>query len=203
MSTELHNVVADELARAGLVASPEPLCAYLALLERWGRRINLTGRPDAVHIARRLLPDALMLAANLAPEARTVVDVGSGSGIVGLPLTLVRRSLVTLLVEPSGRRCSFLRTAAHALDVDQLTIAEAHLEELELLPRDLAASRATWPPAQWLERALPLVRPGGEALCFLGEQDAPAPPAGFLTPRLVRYRLVDGTPRQLAFYGRP
>lgn len=203
MSAELHDVVADELSRAGLVASPEPLCAYLALLERWGRRVNLTGRPDAVHIARRLLPDALMLAGHLAPGTHTVVDVGSGSGIVGLPLTLVRPELVTLLVEPSGRRCSFLRTAAHELGVDQLTIAEAPLEQLELLPRDLAASRATWPPAQWLERALPLVRPGGEAVCFLGPQEAPGPPAGLLTPRQVRYQLADGTPRQLAFYGRP
>lgn len=202
MSSKLHDVVADELSRAGLVASPEPLCAHLALLERWGQRINLTGRPDAVHVARRLLPDALMLAGSLAPGTHTVVDVGSGSGIVGLALTLVRPELVTLLVEPSRRRCSFLRTAAHELGVDQLTIAEARLEELELLPRDLAVSRATWPPAQWLERALPLVRPGGEALCFLGEQEAPEPPAGLLAPRLVRYRLVDRTPRLLAFYRR-
>jgi 16S rRNA (guanine527-N7)-methyltransferase len=194
-------VVALELEKAGVeLEDHSALVEYLELLHHWGRRINLTARPDPQIVARRLLPDSLTLAANLDRGIRTAVDVGSGSGILGLVLALCRPRLQLLLVEPNTRRCSFLRTAVHELGLHQVTLLEDRLEHTELLPRDLACSRATWPPAEWLRRGANLIAPGGVVVTFVVRQSDLPVVSDLELQRQVPYSLEDGTPRLLGMY---
>lgn len=200
----VFDVVASELERAGISATPaqcEALARLLQLLERWGRRINLTATPDPRVVARRLLPDALLLSAQLDPLPQDLLDVGAGPGLVGLTLALLRPSIRVGLVEVNRRKCAFLRTAAHELGLEVM-VHEGRIEDLRptLAPVGLACSRATLPPAAWLALGAGLVRPGGLVVAFLVDQQVPQVPPTLQLDRQVSYRLHDGTPRLLALY---
>lgn len=203
MALSTQDLVASELDRANLRVEPEQtdqLVQYLELLHRWGRRVNLTGNPEPSTVAQRLLPDTMVLAANFPKGADSIVDVGAGSGVVGLVLPLLRPGLQVLMVEPNGRRCSFLRTVVHQLQLPQVTVLEGRLEDTRLLSRDVACSRATWSPQVWLERAAPLIPEHGTVVTFV-VREADLPRADRLTVvKQVAYALSDGTPRLLAFY---
>ena len=199
---DAKNELQEQCTALGLSPQlPDQLMVYLELLERWGTRINLTANPDPRVVARTLLPDTLALARMIASSPPdSILDVGSGGGIVGIPLGLCFPQASLTLVEPRSRRCSFLRTAVHALG-RQATVAEGRLEGLSLEPHQLVCSRATWSPESWLELATGLLAPGAQAVVFLGAQ-AQTPSAPSLTLRELDYQLPDGTPRRLALYQR-
>ncbi len=175
----------DEAAREGLGRSLEEreargLLAYARQLLSWGERINLTGASSLEELADAHLADALMLVSHLPrrPGAR-LVDVGSGAGLPGLVLAIVCPALRITLLEPTGKKTSFLRSVRRNLGLDNVDCRTQRLEALladEPSPGfDVAVSRATWPPAEWLERARPLVRPGGRILALEGRESVPLP----------------------------
>src|ERR1700729_2252339 len=79
------------------------LAAYGALLLEANRRVNLTGAKDAEALVPHLL-DALTLTGDVSGS---LVDVGSGGGLPGIPLALATGARV-LLVEPTGKKAAFL-----------------------------------------------------------------------------------------------
>jgi 16S rRNA (guanine(527)-N(7))-methyltransferase RsmG len=211
MASSTQDLVASESSRLGLELAPrerEDLAGYVDLLVRWGQRINLTGRPEAASIIQRQLPDGLHLAAVLRREAwgqdaRSLLDAGAGAGTLGLVLALLTPSLSATLVEPSRRRCSFLRTAIHQLGLGQrVQVQQQRFQELELPQPDLIASRATWPAPRWLELAAPRVTCGQRVLAFVAAKPAPAAPAELQLEQEIAYALHDGAPRRVLVYQR-
>src|SRR5262249_16767768 len=96
------------LERVGVPAAAlEPLGSYLELLERWSRRVNLTGARSAERRVALLIEPALALQQWLLPGA--LVDVGSGNGSPGLVLGLLDRVGRVTLLEARARRWAFLR----------------------------------------------------------------------------------------------
>ena len=178
------------------------LYSYTELLTRWGQRINLTGKAEPGQIIQRHLPDAFFLTAGLASigVCCSAIDVGSGAGLPGLILALLRPDIRLTLVEPTMRKCSFLRTASYELDVP-VCILQQRIESVQIVPQDLACSRATWPPEEWLRRAGALVHAKGKIVAFYSSTTkAPVPPAGLDLIRELPYTLSDGTPRCIMFY---
>ena len=197
----LSDQVVREAARLGLELQPAQarrLTLYLLLVERWGRRLNLTGRPDAADLVARQLADAFVLARELGvlePLPTQVCDVGAGAGLTGLPLLVLRPGLSLGLVEATRRKCAFLRAALHALGLAAV-VHEERLERLSLPPHDLVLSRATWSPQVWAELGAPLLGPGGRLACFLARDPAPVV-SGLVEERRADYQLADGSPRRL------
>ena len=174
------------------------LAAYVDDLSRWSQRIRLTADPRPETIIERHLIDGLM-ATRLVEPTKTILDVGSGAGIPGLVMAIVLPAQVTL-VEPNLRRCAFLRDVAYRLQLG-IDVLSARIEDLPPSPSDLVTSRATWPPARWLELATPFVRPGGRLQVFSTRRKAlPAAPMGFRDPELSSYRLATDEPRVIATY---
>jgi 16S rRNA (guanine(527)-N(7))-methyltransferase RsmG len=207
MAEPLQDLVTSGLIRHGLPpndAAVAALCGYVELLERWGKRINLTGQPEARAIVERQLPDGLQLAALLRrwdPPITSLVDAGAGAGLVGLVVALLCPETHVQLVESNGRRCSFLRTAAHQLQLgDAAQLLEGRLETVTFDAPELLGARATWPVDRWLELAWPRVAPGARVLAFLAGDAPPPPPPQLQLERRVSYDLEDGSPRQLVFY---
>lgn len=199
-TTRLLESEAQRLGRTLCEPGTALLVRYLELLCQWGRVVNLTGSPDVATVVARHLADALMLSDQLpAADISRCVDVGSGAGLPGLLLAILRPDLELTLVEPRQRRCAFLRTVTHALEL-RVHLAPVALEQLTLSPCDAAWSRATWSPTGWLRRAVPLVRPSGLVVAFLGREPAPEPPPGLTALRQIPYALADGAPRALAVY---
>lgn len=99
-----------------------------------------------------------------------MVDVGSGGGSPGIPLASVRSDLQFVLLESSGRKCDFLREVADGLE-NVSVVCERAEEHAAGEGRDAygtAVARALAAPPVAAEWCLPLVRPGGRAVLFVG-----------------------------------
>jgi 16S rRNA (guanine527-N7)-methyltransferase len=164
-------------------AASEQLGAWLRELVRWNATHDLTAARSAGELTDLMLADAFVLA-RLLPRSVAVVDVGSGAGAPGLPLALLRPDLRVTLVEPLQKRLAFMRlvlAGAGRLDVTlEARRGDALARALSLGPAesafDVALSRATLPPAEWLALAVRLVRPGGEIVALLAQDAAPERP---------------------------
>jgi 16S rRNA (guanine527-N7)-methyltransferase len=157
---------------------------YCELLLRWNERINLTGARTLDELLREHLPDSFALAALVGAQAR-VIDVGSGGGLPAVPFSLLRPDAAVTLVEPRAKRVAFLRTAVRELGL-ACTVVAGRVDTVK--DRfDVASSRATFPPAEWLQEGSRLVVPGGHVL-FLVHETAELPFPLAEPHQLLRYR---------------
>ena len=156
------------------------LAAYATLVLDWGARVNLTGAKSAEALADDHLADALTLLPHLPAGSFRFVDVGSGAGLPGLVLALLRPDAHGTLLEPTRKKQAFLAHAIRTLDLGGRI--EARVERLDAHLAagsggyDVAVSRAVWVAELWLEHARPLVRGGGLLLGLEGSAERPLPP---------------------------
>jgi len=118
--------------------------------------------------AEPLIEDSLVLLDHLG-EARTVIDVGSGGGLPGLPLKLARDELALTLVEADQDKAAFLTSACARLGLNDVEVVARRAEDAGHDPRyresfDLAMARALAPMPVLVELCLPFVRVGGRLL---------------------------------------
>src|SRR5271165_5174954 len=124
---------------------------WLARMQEWNARIDLTAARSDEELVDLMVADALVLAAGI-PRGARVVDVGTGAGAPGLALALLRSDLEVTLVEPAGKRVSFLRTAIGAVGRPNVVVERGRGEDLAgRRCWDAATSRATLAPAPWLD----------------------------------------------------
>ena len=115
-----------------------------------------------------LIDDCLVLLDHLG-EATTVIDVGSGGGLPGLPLKLSRPDLALTLVEADQAKAAFLVQACAALGLGDVDVVARRAEDAGHDPRyresfDVAVARALAPMPVLVELCLPFVRVGGRLL---------------------------------------
>jgi 16S rRNA (guanine527-N7)-methyltransferase len=141
-------------------------------LDRWLAAVletpGLTAIRDRAEARTTLLEGALPAAGLLGDGP--VVDVGSGGGSPGIPLASARPDLDFVLLEANGRKCDFLRDAAAGFE-NVSVICERAEEHAAGAGRDAygtAVARALAAPPVAVEWCLPLVRPGGLAVLFVG-----------------------------------
>jgi 16S rRNA (guanine527-N7)-methyltransferase len=126
------------------------LRAYCELAVTWNQRVDLTAARSADELVDLLLADAIVIAsASPAADAERWLDVGSGIGAPGIPLALVLPVKMTL-VEPREKRVAFLRTAVGSLARADIAVSRTRSDTFAEASCDVAVSRATLPPAQWL-----------------------------------------------------
>jgi 16S rRNA (guanine527-N7)-methyltransferase len=136
------------------------LTAYCELAVTWNQRVDLTAARSADELVDLLLADACAIASasNTSPSdadagassaAPRWLDVGSGVGAPGIPLALLLPIHMTL-VEPREKRVAFLRTAVGSLSRPDIAVSRARSDRFEDASCDVAVSRATLPPAEWL-----------------------------------------------------
>lgn len=162
----------EHLAAAGIVEpARRRLAAYGALLLDANRRVNLTGAKDATALLPHLL-DSLALAPDVADS---LVDIGSGGGLPGIPLAIATGARV-LLIEVVAKKAAFLTRALAELGVS----GEAVGERAEIVARDpryreqfaVATARAVARASTVAELAVPFLRLGGRALLQRGLVEA-------------------------------
>jgi 16S rRNA (guanine527-N7)-methyltransferase len=163
------------LAALGLsleAGAPEKLERFADLLLRWNRRVNLTAVTDPAELAEKHIVDSLALLRVLGP-ARSVLDVGSGAGLPGIPLAIARPGLAVTCCDAVAKKVSFVKAAAAALEltVRGVAVRAAGEPEREGLPRaDLVVSRALAEPARWLPLGSRYLAPGGRLVAMLGRE---------------------------------
>jgi 16S rRNA (guanine527-N7)-methyltransferase len=120
---------------------------------------------------RHLLNCAVI--AEAVPRDVHLVDIGSGAGLPGLVLAIVRPDLSVSLLEPLLRRTVFLEECVEALKLDNVEVVRGRAEELVgKRVFDVACARAVAPLGRLLTWSMPLLREGGELLAMKGERAA-------------------------------
>lgn len=187
------------LAALGVDASPDQrgqLLAYLDLLARWNRAYNLTAvREPAAMVPRHLLDSLAVL-----PWVRRgpVLDVGTGAGLPGLPLAILRPGLAFTLLDSNGKKIRFVRQAVLELGLDNVTPVQARTRAYRA-PVNFATitARAVATLSELCVDCAPLFAPGSVLLALKGRdpaaelQDlAKAAPAQVRTGAAAVYRLA-------------
>ena len=116
------------------------LARYLAELDLWRRRTNLTGPLTGVDLVSHGLESAF--GANLIAHGARVLDIGSGAGLPGIPLAIALPALTMTLLEPRGLRAAFLRHAVETVPVKNAEVVEERVEKLSGEKYEVATTRA-------------------------------------------------------------
>ena len=145
------------------------------LLERWLEEVlgtpGLTGISDPDEAHRVLLEDALRAAPLVSGVVGPVVDVGSGGGSPGIPLAIELPGRHFTLLEAERRKCDFLRAVTEGLPNVEVVWGRAEEQPLDAFAVAIAKALAKPPVAA--ELCLPLVRPGGIAILWVGQTAEP------------------------------
>lgn len=107
-----------------------PLLAYLGLLDRWNRTYNLTAIRDPREMVSKHLLDSLAMHAHLDGVAH-LGDLGTGPGLPGIPLAIVRPQLQVALVESNGKKARFMREALRQLSLGNARVVESRIEAVD------------------------------------------------------------------------
>lgn len=147
----------------------------LPLLERYAAHLatdgvvrGLIGPREVPRIWDRHIANSAILA-TVVPEGVTVCDIGSGAGLPGMVVAIVRPDLTVTLVEPLLRRTTFLEEVVAELGLDNVEVVRGRADALHgTRTFDLVTSRAVAPLERLLEWSMPLVAPEGELLALKG-----------------------------------
>lgn len=207
---EIRTRLARRIRRSDLQVSSEllsGLVAYLDLLARWNRKINLTSLPlldPTDETFDRLLVEPLIAAKHLPSLECSVIDIGSGGGSPGIPLKLARPGISLRMVESKTRKAAFLREAVRQLGLDRVVVETLRFEELLSQPglheaHDVATLRAVRIEARTMTTLQAFLKPGGQAFLFQSRSAESAVPQ-VLTMFSVEgvYPLVEAFGSQLA-----
>jgi 16S rRNA (guanine527-N7)-methyltransferase len=120
VSEQLVEEITAAIQTAGLAELPaeavEKLAVYLELLSKWNSKLNLTAVRGTTEMIQRHLLECVQCAQAL-PEVTTLLDFGSGAGLPGIPIAILRPEIRVTLGESQGKKASFLREAIRVLEV--------------------------------------------------------------------------------------
>lgn len=139
--------MASALLDFDLLATPKQLSqllSYLTILLRWNEKMNLTAVRDPEEIVYRHFCESMFAAKSVPIEFGRLADVGSGAGLPGLPLKIVRPELEVFLIESSMKKAAFLLEVIRELGLTKTKVVVKRFEEIgaELVPLDFLCARA-------------------------------------------------------------
>ncbi len=175
-------------------SAADGLAKFTALVSLWGRKTDLVSGKNIEALLEVLFLDAAY-AAHLIPPHASFVDIGAGAGAPAIPLAILLPNTHACLVEPRRKRVAFMRHAVGALGLqDRVRVIEGR--DTDLHERfDLAFSRATFEPSEWLQRAHAL---SDLAIVCLSRMEANS--ESFTLEEQRAYSTKDGVPREVRRY---
>jgi len=170
-------------AQLGIEFDPgdiDKLSRYLGLLLQTNTRFNLTAITDPSEAWMRHIFDSLTLVPYvISLEAKTVIDVGSGGGLPGIPLAIVLPEKQFTLLEATGKKARFLQDAVNKLEIPNVRVINERAEMVGADHKsghreqyDIVIARAVGRLPVLLELTVPLAKVGGHVLAMKGERAA-------------------------------
>lgn len=143
------------------------LLDYLGLLAKWSKTYNLT----AIHEPERMLTHHILDSLIIAPHvgAGPLLDVGSGAGLPGIPLAIMRLGLKVTLLDASQKKCGFMQQVAIELKLPNITVVHGRVEDFRPtggFPQ--VVSRAFSDLSEFVRLTRHLVADGGAWLAMKG-----------------------------------
>jgi len=183
-----QQTLAAGLADLGLnlpEAVQQKLLSFRDLLLKWNKTYNLTALRDPEQAISHHLLDALAILPSIG--AGSLLDVGSGGGLPGIPLAIARPDLSVTMVDAVQKKTSFLQQAAIELDLKNVTVYHARVEEMSGQYAQIC-SRAFSELALFVSLTRHLLAPGGRWLAMKGvlpDDEIAALPAGIMVDAII------------------
>lgn len=189
----LATQLADGIAALGITLPHKTLAGllqYLALVKKWSQVYNLTAvrNPEAM-LSQHLFDSLVVLPHMVGPH---VVDVGSGAGLPGIPLALVRPDWHVVLIESNHKKAVFLQQARIELGLKNVEVVAKRAESFQPTEKfDTVISRAFSSLVVFVKLAGHLCREGagvGKIVAMKGacpQEDLAQFPAQFAIDKVV------------------
>jgi 16S rRNA (guanine527-N7)-methyltransferase len=172
---ELLTIGARELGIELSLEGVNSICVYLAELKKWNRKINLTAiRDDRDAVIKHVLDSLAYTGGFQAVPGLTLLDMGSGAGLPGIPIKLVQPGLTITLVESVKKKSSFLRHVVRTLQLTGIEVVDKRTEELPapyLAAYDVVTARAFAGMPQALAAGVPFLKAGGRMVLSRGPEE--------------------------------
>lgn len=166
----------------------QQLVAYVDMLHKWNKAYNLTSVRDPNEMLIRHILDSIVVAPHLAGSR--FIDVGTGPGLPGVPLSIVLPDAHFTLLDSLGKRVRFLRQVQHELKLENITPVQSRVEDFPAEPPfDGVISRAFASMNDMVSWCHHL--PGGEGRFYalkgqLPDDEIAALPAGFAVESVIK-----------------
>ena len=146
----------------------EQFYKYMNLLIEWNEKMNLTAITEPKEIILKHFIDSLTILKYIDDNSK-LVDVGTGAGFPGVPLSIMNPTLKITLVDSLNKRLIFLQEVVKELNLKNIEIVHARAEEFGQNKNyrekfDIATSRAVANLATLSEYLVPLVKIGGKII---------------------------------------
>ena len=172
MPNELWNMLTQKAGMTLDHSQVAQINAYLDLLLAANQRMNLTRITDRAEAEILHVADALTVLPHLPAGGHRLADVGSGGGVPGMVLAIVRPDVQVLLIESTRKKADFLLAAAGELKLTNVMVEPKRAEDVAWSPRresfEVVVARAVALMPILVEWLLPLVKVGGCALAMKG-----------------------------------
>jgi len=174
-SPEWKKMIVDGARGLGIDVQPgqaDQFAAHALILKEWNQKINLTAIDSPMDMAVKHFLDSILSFRYIKPGSK-LLDVGSGAGFPGIPLKIMIQSLDVILVDATRKKVSFLNHVIQRLRLSHITAIHSRIEDLQQEWEDrfdVVVCRAFSSLADFVEKSLPLLAPGGLLLAFKGRE---------------------------------
>lgn len=153
------------------------LSGYMKLLAQWNQRINLVSRREVERLwENHILPSTIPLTlVDIEPRSR-VLDIGSGGGLPGIPLKIIRPDLQIVMVDSIRKKVLFLKAAIAELGLENIAAVNQRVEVLSQRSEfqgvfDVVTARAVSSISQLARWGIPFLKKSGFLLLWKGRSD--------------------------------
>lgn len=147
----------------------QQLVRYGVCLEQWNHKINLISRKeDAPVIIKHIFHSLLISRYHSFFEGEQVLDLGTGGGLPGIPLSILYPLTRFLLVDATGKKITACQAMIEELGINNAVALHTRVEELKGVLFDTVLSRQVAPLDKLCGYAGKLLKPGGRLICLKG-----------------------------------
>lgn len=197
-----------ESSKNGIILNDDmiyKLDKYADLLKEWNEKMNLTAIVEKEEVIEKHFFDSLLLL-NYVEACETLADIGTGAGFPGMVIAIAKPDIKVTLIEPTGKRCTFLETIKKELSLNNVEIINKRAEECVSIYRemyDVVTARAVANLQVLAELCIPFVKINGKFISMkgsLGEEEAKLAKHAFKElgasePKVESSSLLDGSKR--------
>lgn len=146
----------------------QKLIHYIALLCKWNSTYNLTALRNEDKMLSHHVLDSLTVLAALPNHSGSLIDVGSGGGMPGIPLAIARPDWQITLIDSNSKKTAFLQQAVIELALDNITVQTGRIEALHGQQFNIITSRAFAELNDFVRVSRQLLAPNGTWLAMKG-----------------------------------
>ncbi len=128
----LHQELQQLIAKTDLTVSDkqlDQLVGYVELLNKWNKAYNLTSVRNPSDMLVKHIMDSIVVSPHL--DGKRFIDVGTGPGLPGIPLSIMNPDSEFFLLDSLGKRIRFIKQVVHELKIENVTPILSRVEEFQ------------------------------------------------------------------------